>query len=916
MFRPRRLVASLAASALAWVGLTVVVAIPAAHADVQPPHDPATYYAGTEGLSGTALALQLNSIIDGHTTVPYTSGATDVWDALDVLDQDPNDATKVIDVYSGDSLVLTNKCGSSCPLDGWNREHTWAQSRGSFDTAPGPGTDLFHMRVSRGNTNSSRGNLDFDETVGGSVPGCPSVCTRDGDSFEPRENIKGDVARGLFYMDVRYNGDADDGFGVNLRMWDQVGSSSSQIGKLSTLVAWSLADPPDDRERWRNDKIDGDYQHNRNPFIDHPEWVCAIWPTAACGTGGSNQPPTTSPMTKTTVEDTATTVTLSASDPNSDPLTWSVGQAAAHGTAGVTGSTLSYTPAQDFHGTDVVGVTVSDGHGGTASTTVTITVTPVNDAPVADPVSAATTKNTSKDIALAGSDVDGDSLTYALVGEPSQGTVVVNGATATYTPPTDFTGAATFSYAATDPGVLTSPSATVTVTVASSQQPPVPTAVVETTDEDEPVTFALTATDPNGDPLTFAIQGQPAHGSASVLGNQATYTPAANYHGPDAFTWTVSDGTDTVSSSATLTVTSVNDVPGAIGRSATTDEDTTRVFFVTASDADGDPRTYALDSQPEHGTVALTGAGQVTYTPAPDYHGPDSFTFTASDAESSSLPATVSVTVASVEDAPAAAPASATTAEDTATTVNLLGSDGDGDALTYALGAQPAHGSVSLVGDQATYTPTANYHGPDSFTWTVSDGKSATTGTGTVTVTSVNDQPSVQGAQLQTTLGSPVTVTLPSADVDGDPVAISAVGSPGGGSVTYSGTTLTYRPSRAGTDAFVVTVSDSNGGTATAQVGVAVAKAAPTLGLSAGKLKPGKKGTIKVAVTGVPGSLATGVVTLKVGTKRLTANVVNGVATFRTAKLPDKARLKVTATYAGDGQYLGGSAKRTFKLKG
>jgi endonuclease I len=284
----RRLTAALCAVSLGWALLVLGVAAPAQAEAVAPaaadaggrdaPHDPATYYAGTEGLSGSALALQLNSIIDGHTFIPYTSGSTDVWDALDVLDQDPNDPTKVIDVYSGDSLGLTNKCGSSCPnADSWNREHTWSQSRGSFDTGDVPGTDLFHMRVSRGNTNSSRGNLDFDETVGGSVPGCPSVCTRDSDSFEPRENIKGDIARGLFYMDVRYNGDADDGYGLNLRMWDQVGDSGSQIGKLSTLVAWSLADPPDDRERWRNDKIDGDYQHNRNPFIDHPEWVEAIW---------------------------------------------------------------------------------------------------------------------------------------------------------------------------------------------------------------------------------------------------------------------------------------------------------------------------------------------------------------------------------------------------------------------------------------------------------------------------------------------------------------------------------------------------------------------------------------------------------------------------------------------------------------
>ncbi len=173
----------------------------------------------------------------------------------------------------------------SCALDGWNREHTWAQSRGSFNTSAGPGTDLFHMRPLRGNTNSSRGNKDFDNGGTNNVPGCP-ICKSDGDSFEPRDSFKGDLARGLFYMDVRFNGDADDGYGLDLRMWDTVGNSGSQIGKLSTLVAWSLADPPDAGERTRNDLVDDLYQHNRNPFIDHPEWVCSIYssqvPAALC----------------------------------------------------------------------------------------------------------------------------------------------------------------------------------------------------------------------------------------------------------------------------------------------------------------------------------------------------------------------------------------------------------------------------------------------------------------------------------------------------------------------------------------------------------------------------------------------------------------------------------------------------------
>jgi endonuclease I len=748
----RRLVAALAATALGWSTLSLVVLAPAAHADSgnrAEPHDPATYYASTVGLSGTALATELNSIIDGNAFLPYTAGSTDVWDAMDVLDQDPNDASKVIDVYSGDSLVLTNKCGSSCALDGWNREHTWSQSRGSFDTDPGPGTDLFHMRVSRGNTNSSRGNLDFDETVnsGGPVPGCPTVCTRDSDSFEPRESIKGDVARGLFYMDVRYNGDADDGFGVDLRMWDQVGNSSSQLGKLSTLVAWSLADPPDDRERWRNDKIDSDYQGNRNPFIDHPEWVCSIWGSSnptACG-APPNVAPTTSPMTKSTPEDTATTVALAATDADGDTLTWSLDAAdpAEHGTAGVTGSTLSYTPAANFNstvgGTDVVGVKVDDGHGHVVPTTVTITVTAVNDAPTAQPLTASTPSATAKQITLAGSDVDGDALTYEIAGQPAHGNVSVSGNTATYTSAAGYTGPDSFTYTVRDTSAATSAPATVNITVTQQALPPVATPVTTSTDEDQAKTFTLTATDPNGDTLTYGISGQPAHGTVSVAGtsNQATYTPDANYNGPD------------------------------------------------------------------------------------------SFTFTASDGSSTSTPATVAVTV-----------------------------------------------------------------------------------------TPVNDPPAVAATALSTTFGKPVTAALTTVDVDGDPVSIVAATNPANGSVTYAGKSVTYSPTRAGSDAFVVTVTDGNGGIATSQVGVDVAKAAPALKISSsGPLRSGRPGTVKVKLTGVAGVAPTGKVKLKVDGRTLTVIVKKGVATFRIAKLPVGTKLKVRATYAGDAQYAAGSARKTLTLK-
>jgi endonuclease I len=1018
----RRLTAALAAVAPVWALLAVVVAAPVAQADTgnrDAPHDPATYYAGTEGLSGTALAVQLNSIIDGNLFLPYTSGSTDVWDAMDVLDQDPNDPSKVIDVYSGDSLVLTNKCGSSCPLDGWNREHTWSQSRGSFDTAPGPGTDLFHMRVSRGNTNSSRGNLDFDETVGGSVPGCPTVCTRDSDSFEPRESIKGDVARGLFYMDVRYNGDADDGFGVDLRMWDQTGNSSSQLGKLSTLVAWSLADPPDDRERWRNDTIDSGYQHNRNPFIDHPEWVCSIWgssnPTACSST---NQPPTiTSPTTKSTPRDVPFSLALTATDPNGDPLTWSVvAPAATHGTASITGSapsfSLSYTPAPGYDGPDSVGVRVSDGMGGIATATIQITVTAVNHPPTVEDLGGdapiPVPRFNSKQITLLGNDPDGDALTYSVVTPPGRGTVTISGDVATYTA-TSSSGVDGFTYRATDAFDAQSAPGEVTVSIAASPNPPVTTPISTTTDEDEVKAFALTASDPDGDVLTYAITSQPTKGSVSREGDEVIYTPSPDVTGSDSFTWVATDGTSTVGSTASITINPVNDVPVANAASVSTPEDTAKAVTLTGGDVEGDSLTYAIGSQPAHGSVSLNGA-LATYTPVADYHGADSFTFTASDASSTSVAKTVSVAVTPVNDAPTATATTSTTAEDTATTFALAGTDPDGDTLTYAVAAQPSHGSVSITAaGEATYTPAAQYSGPDSFTYTLSDGTLVSSvATVSVTVDAVNDAPSVDDVTLHTTAGTPVTATLDTSDPESDTVTILSTTTPTNGTVTFVGADVTYTPAtKSGTETFVLTVSDGNGGTDTAQVVVEITartavlsvvtpsatrgkpvtttitasgpagpkpggqvtlrSGATTLGTAtlgaggtatvtwtprsaglvslvasyggnsiydpaasapaplgvakspaafsfSGKVKPGRKGTVKVTIRTLAGLSPTGTVTLKVGTRKFKAALTGGVVTFKIGTVPSKAKLKVRATYAGDAQYAGGAATHVYKL--
>ena len=232
-----------------------------------PGPDPGDYYANAIGKTGPALKSALHTIISNQTKLTYDQ----VWTALKDTDQDPANTNNVILLYSGRSQSKSTNGGD--PND-WNREHVWAKSHGDFGTTTGPGTDVHHLRPEDVSVNAARGNLDFDNG-GSTVSECPG-CAADGDSFSPRAAVRGDVARMIFYMAVRYDG--GDGF-ADLEPNDSVNNGTAPyMGRLSVLKAWSAADPPDAFEQRRNQVIYDNWQHNRNPFIDHPEWVSSIWP--------------------------------------------------------------------------------------------------------------------------------------------------------------------------------------------------------------------------------------------------------------------------------------------------------------------------------------------------------------------------------------------------------------------------------------------------------------------------------------------------------------------------------------------------------------------------------------------------------------------------------------------------------------
>ncbi|WP_229074934.1 endonuclease [Actinoplanes sp. DH11] len=232
-----------------------------------PTATPDSYYAAATGKSGAALKNALHTIIStGVTKLSYDA----VWNALKVTDQDPSNAANVRLLYSGISRSKSLNGGAG---GNWNREHVWAQSHGDIGTSAGPGTDLHHLRAEDVTVNATRGNKDFDNG-GSAVAGAAGNYT-DADSWEPRSAVKDDVARMIFYMAVRYQG--TDGF-ADLEVNDAVNNGSRPyLGRLSVLKQWHAADPPDAAERNRNQVIYTSYQRNRNPFIDHPEWVPAVF---------------------------------------------------------------------------------------------------------------------------------------------------------------------------------------------------------------------------------------------------------------------------------------------------------------------------------------------------------------------------------------------------------------------------------------------------------------------------------------------------------------------------------------------------------------------------------------------------------------------------------------------------------------
>ena len=492
----------------------------------------------------------------------------------------------------------------------------------------------------------------------------------------------------------------------------------------------------------------------------------------------------------------------------------------------VNGNAVLYTPEAGYNGPDSFTYKANDGTKDSNTATVEITVKHVNHAPVVGDVSSASPEDTPLTIQLKGTDSDDDMLDFRIVDTPEHGTLgaftdmVHTGDTTTvkvvYTPEANYNGPDSFTFVAND-GLADSNTGTVTITISAVNDKPVVYDKTAEVNEDDCVDITLTGTDVDGDTLTYSLASNPSYATATLSGNKVHFCPNANWpegHDDvtDGFTYTANDGTvDSDPQSVIVTVHPVNDQPVAADTSGATDEEKCVTISLSGTDADGDVLTYSKNSDPEHGTVTISGyrdtghEPKAVYCPNTDWpashdDAEDSFTYKVDDGNGGTDTATVTIIVHPVNDAPVADDKIAEVDEDDCVTITMTATDADGDKQLFTIETAPENGIAEKSGsDMIHYCPTANWpsgheDATDTITYKADDGHGGTdTATVTVTVHPINDAPVADDKTADVNEDDCVIITLSATDADGDGLTYSVIDNPTHGTLTTeSDTSLKY----------------------------------------------------------------------------------------------------------------------------
>jgi hypothetical protein len=533
----------------------------------------------------------------------------------------------------------------------------------------------------------------------------------------------------------------------------------------------------------------------------------------------NDAPSITSSANTTATEGVAYGYTVTATDPESQTLTYSLTTAPAGMTIGASSGVISWTPPQALSNyTASVTVRVTDGTN-PVTQSFTVNVSADNDAPAFTSVDITTaSENSLYSYTVTATDPESQTLAYSLTTAPAGMTIDASSGVIGWTPPeADSSYTANVTVRVTDGTNPVTRSFTITVT-SSNDAPSFTSTDVTSATEGVAYGYTVTATDPEGGTLSYSLTTAPAGMTIGASSGVIGWTPPqalGNYTAN--VTVRVTDGTNPVTRSFTITVSADNDAPSFTSSDVTSvAEDTAYSYTVTATDPESQTLTYSLTTAPTGMTIGAS-SGAIGWTPPLNFNGTANVTVRVTDG-TNPVARSFSITVTAVNDAPVVTSTAVTSSpEDTAYSYTVTASDVDGDTLSYSLTTKPTGMVIGASSGVISWTPSLNFNGTVNVTVQVSDGTAADTQSFVLTITAVNDAPVITSTAVTADDGSGTySYDVNATDIDGDTMVFSLVSAPTGMTINSSTGVIGWTVPAVITGSYAVTVrvADRADGTA------------------------------------------------------------------------------------------------------
>lgn len=389
---------------------------------------------------------------------------------------------------------------------------------------------------------------------------------------------------------------------------------------------------------------------------------------------------------------------------------------------------FEYIPNNNYVGIDSFSYKVNDGSLDSNISTIDITINATNTAPTTENILASTDEDVAVGIALLGSDLDSDILTYEITTSPKYGTLSGVAPNLTYTPNLGYSGIDFFTYRAND-GTVNSNMSSVIINIDHVNKIPTSNNFSFNVDKNSSESFSLISTDLDSDPLTYEIVSGPSNGVLTGVAPNLTYTPTLEYVGGDSFTYRANDGTvDSNIATVTITVIQPNRAPTSTNESFTITSEVLLSDSLIFNDLDGDSVTFILVQDVLNGSLNFNIDGTFTYTSNPSFIGDDDFTFKVNDGQSDSILYSAVITVTAPPNLiPIADDINISLDKNTTSPITLSGNDPESEPISFILVTLPSNGYLTGTSPNLTYTPNNDYTGADSFTYKTNDGENDST---------------------------------------------------------------------------------------------------------------------------------------------------------------------------------------------